>query len=114
MSFPGFPPTLPALPSDAPELSEEDRAYVNGLKPHQRAEAIWMIRTLNAKFNKLLPSRGDFSAVQPMGVNSAGRPEGDCLPINPAEGMTQALRACEIDRENREMSWVKRVAGGRA
>lgn len=31
----------------------------------------------------------------------------------PAQGMTQALRACEIDRENREMSWVKRVAGGR-
>lgn len=44
-----FPP-LGALP--AADLSDSDRAYVDSLKPHQRAEAEWTMRAISAVFER--------------------------------------------------------------
>lgn len=39
MTAPSFPPGLPKLAPNAPELTPDQRAWVNSLLPHQRAEA---------------------------------------------------------------------------
>jgi hypothetical protein len=58
-----FPRDLPPLPPEAPQLSPEDRAYVDALPADRRHEAEWTLRAIDGAFARAKLERDRKAAV---------------------------------------------------